>query len=325
MIDRRLTLAVMVALILLAAPIGAGAQQAGRVPRVGVVATAPSVYWEAFEQALSELGYVQNRNIVLEYRFSQGRLERFPDLVSDVVGRRVDVLVAVSEPAARAAKQATTTIPIVMGVADDPVESGLVASFARPDGNITGTTLFQPELVGKRLQLLKEIVPRLSHVAVLGHATEPMVARAFKEAEKSAAALQLTVHSYKVGEPTELEGAFAEIARARPGGLLVLQNALTFQNRVKIAELAAQSRVPAVYGVKDAVVSGGLISYGPDFRWAYVRHAAYVDKILKGAKPADLPVERVATFELVINVKTAKALGLTFPQSILLRTDQIIE
>ena len=303
----------------------AEAQQTGRLPRIGILATTPSAYSQVFRQALGERGWVENRTVELDFRYTEGKPERFPEAAAALVEHRVDVLVAVSEPAVLAAKRATTTIPIVMAVGDDPVEGGLVPNLTRPGSNLTGFSTFQPDLVGKRLQLLKELVPTLSRVAVLGHATDPMVGRAFNEAEKASASSRFTVRAYKAAEPTELEGVFMKIASDRPQGLLVLHNFWMFRNREKVTELTARSGLPALYGLRDYVLAGGLISYAPDYREGFVRIAAYVDKILKGAKPGDLPIERATKFDLVINLKTAKTLGLTIPPSLLLRADQVIE
>ena len=318
-------LLVAVAMALLGDVRTASAQRAGRVPRIGSVGTAPSIYTDVFTRALSDLGYVENRTVEFDRRYTGGKPERFPELVAALVDRKVDVLVATSEPAARAARTATATIPIVMVVADDPVESGLVPSLNRPGGNMTGFSSFQPDLVGKRLQLLKELVPGASRVAVLGHAGDPAVSRGFKEAETVAAAMKLTVHAYRVSTPGEIDAAFADLVAARPHGLIVLQNFWMYPHRGKVVELAARAGVPAVYGHSDYVVAGGLVSYSPDSHEPFERAAAYVDKILKGAKPGDLPIERSSKFALAINVKTATALGLTVPPSVLLRADQIVQ
>ena len=324
MIHARLSFVLAISCAALLRLEAAEAQQAGRFPRIGILATTPSAYSQVLKQALGERGWVENRTVDLDFRYTEGKPERFPQAAAALVERRVDVLVAVSEPAVRAAKQATTTIPIVMVVGDDPVEAGLVPSLTRPGSNLTGFSTFQPDLIGKRLQLLKELVPTLSHVAVLGHATDPMVDRAFNEAEKASATLRLTVRAYKAAEPTELESVFTKIVSDRPQGLLVLQNFWMFRNREKVVELTTRSGLPALYGLRDYVLAGGLMSYAPDYREGFVRVAAYVDKILKGAKPGDLPIERTTKFELVVNGKTARAIGLTLPQSILSRADEIM-
>jgi putative ABC transport system substrate-binding protein len=309
---------------MLAAPLGAESEGA-QLPRIGILATTPSVYSQVLRQALSERGWVENRTVEIDSRYTEGKSERFPEAAAALVERRVDVMVAVSEPAVRAAKQATTTIPIVMLVGDDPVEAGLVPSLTRPGANVTGFSVFQPDLVGKRLQLLKEAVPALSRVAVLGHANDPMVVRSVNEGEKASAALRLTVRTYKVADPTELEGAFLRITSDQPQGLLVLQNFWMFRIRGKVVELAARSGLPALYGLRDYVLAGGLMSYAPDYREQFVRAAELIDKILRGARPGDLPIQRSTMFELVINLRTAKALGLTIPPSLLGRADQVIE
>jgi putative tryptophan/tyrosine transport system substrate-binding protein len=299
----------------LAAPVVADAQPAARLPRVGFIGTMPSAYSEAVKQGLSELGYVENKTVELDFRYSGGKAERFPEIAAALVTRGVDVLIASSEPATRAAMQATTTIPIVMLVADDPVTAGLVPSLTRPGGNMTGISTFIPDLVGKRLQLLQELVPRASRVAVLGHGADPAVGRAFLEAERAGAVLRLAVEAYKVREPTDLEPALAAITKSRPDGLLVLQNFWMFPHRAKVAEFAARSGLPAVYGLKDYVTAGGLIAYAPDFIETYGRAGHIAGKILKGAKPGDLPIERSTKFEMTVNLKTAKGLGLAIPQA----------
>jgi putative ABC transport system substrate-binding protein len=298
---------------------------AARTPKVGCLGTIPTPLTDLFVRRMGELGWAKDRNVVLQYRYSHGKLERFPELAAELVAQKVDVLYAVSEPAVRAAMRATTTIPIVMVIADDPVGAGLVQSLARPGGNVTGFAAFQPDLVGKRLELLKELVPRLTRVAVLGNPADPPVARALKGAQAIAASRQLTIQAFRVTEAADLEGTFAEIARARPDGLLVLQNATTFMNRHKIVELAAQYRLPAIYGERAFVMAGGLISYSTSFDEAIVSAAEYVDRILRGAKPADLPIRQASRFELLVNLKPAKALGLTIPPSLLQRADEIVQ
>ena len=320
----RRTLVVTVLLALLASLLGVDAH-AARTPKVGCLGTIPSPLSELFVRRMSELGWAKDRNVVLEYRYSHGKLERFPELAAELVAQKVDVLYAVSEPAVRAAMRATSTIPIVMVIADDPVGAGLVQSLARPGGNVTGFAAFQPDLVGKRLELLKELVPRLARVAVLGNPADPAVARALKGAEAIAASRQLTIQAFRVSEAADLDGTFAEIGRARPDGLLVLQNATTFMNRHKIVELAAQYRLPAIYGERAFVMAGGLISYSTSFDEAIVSAAEYVDRILRGAKPADLPIRQASKFELLVNLKPAKPLGLTIPPSLLQRADEIVQ
>ena len=309
----------------LAGPVVANAQPAARLPRVGLIGTVPSAYTEAVKQGLSEQGYIENKTVELDFRYSGGKGELFPEIAAALVKRGVDVLIASSEPATRAALQATTTIPIVMLVADDPVGAGLVPSLTRPGGNMTGVSTFIPDLVGKRLQLLQELVPKASRVAVLGHGADSAVGRAFLEAERAGAVLRLAVAAYKVLEPTDLESAFAAIAKSRPDGLLVLQNFWMFPHRAKVAEFAARSGLPAVYGLKDYVTAGGLIAYAPDFLETYGRAGSIAGKILKGARPGDIPIERSTKFEMALNLKTAKALGLAIPQAVLLRADHVVE
>jgi putative ABC transport system substrate-binding protein len=320
----RRTLLVAVVLAPLMSLLGVEAQ-AARTPKVGCLGTAPSPLTELFIRKMGELGWVRDRNVVLEYRYSHGQLERFPELARELVAQKVDVLYAVSEPAVRAAVRATTTIPVVMVVADDPVGAGLVPSLARPGGNVTGFAAFQPDLVGKRLELLRELVPRLSRVAVLGNPADPAVARAMKAAEAVAASRQLTIQTFSVSQAADLDGIFAEIGRTRPDGLLVLQNATTFINRHKIVELAARYRLPAIYGERAFVAAGGLISYSTSFDEAIVSAAEYVDRILRGARPADLPIRQASRFELLVNLNPAKPLGLTVPPSLLQRADEIVQ
>jgi len=322
-VDRRtLMLAVVPALL---APLLGVEAHAARTPKVGCLGTTPSPLTEVFVRKMGELGWVRDRNVVLEYRYSHGKLERFPELARELVAQKVDVLYAVSEPAVRGAMRATTTIPIVMVIADDPVGAGLVQSLARPGGNMTGFAAFQPDLVGKRLELLRELVPRLSRVAVLGNPADPAVARAMKGAEAVAASRQLTIQTFRFSQPADLDGTFADIARSRPDGLVVLQNATTFINRHRIVELAARYRLPAIYGERAFVAAGGLISYSTSFDEAIVSAAEYVDRILRGARPADLPIRQASKFELVVNLKPAKPLGVTIPPSLLQRADEIVE
>ncbi|MBI2554481.1 MAG: ABC transporter substrate-binding protein [Candidatus Rokubacteria bacterium] len=324
---RTLGLIVTLALGILAAPLAARAQQAGRVPRIGFLTTGASpVPWEAFRQGLRDLGYVEGQNIVIERRSAAGKVERLPDLAVDLVGLKVDVIVAPDPPAAGAAKNATKTIPVVVRTSDDPVAMGLVASLARPGGNITGLTSLWGELSGKRLELLKEVVPRISRVAVLWNPAHPGAILALRETEVAARSLGLQLQSLEVRGPNpDFEGAFGAAARERAGALITLRNPLIVRHRTRIVNLAAKSRLPAMYDEREFVEAGGLTSYGANLSDLNRRAAVYVDKILKGAKPADLPVEQPTKFELVINRKTAKALGLTIPQSILIRADEVIQ
>jgi ABC-type uncharacterized transport system substrate-binding protein len=314
---------------LLAVPLAAEAREPGKVARIGMLSQGSPTFSpqlrEAFRQQLRELGYVEGQNIVIEYRWAEGRAERLPDLAAELVSLNVDVIVAGGTPAPLAAKHATRTIPIVMTAAGDPVGSGLVASLARPGGNVTGLSARSPELGGKRLQLLKEVVPGLSRVAVLWNAANPYAALVVRETETAARTLGLQVQSLEVRGPDDFENALPGAIRGRAGALIVVEDPLTFLYLKRIAEFAAQNRLPATYGYREFAEAGGLMTVGPNLADLYRRAAIYVDKILKGAKPADLPVEQATKFELVINLKTAKALGLTIPPSLLQRADQVIE
>ena len=309
-----------------AAPIAASAQQAGRVPRVGFLSpgTAVSAPTEAFRQGLRELGYVEGQNLTVEYRWGDGDAARLPALAAELVRLRVDVLVTTSNPAILAATQATRSIPIVFTASSDPVATGLVASLAHPGGNVTGLSLVTPELSGKRLQLLREALPQLTRVALLWDAGHVGMADRVRETETAARQLGVTLRVEWVQDPAGLDRAFAALAQARPDAFLTTVEPFTVRHRQRIVEFAAQHRLPAMYEEREFVDAGGLMAYGPSLAANYRRAATYVDKLLKGAKPADLPVEQPTKFELVLNLKTAKALGLTIPQSILLRADEVI-
>ncbi len=283
---------------------------------------------EAFRQGLRERGYVEGQNIVIEYRSADGKIERFARLATELVRLKVDLIVAGNTPMARAAQQATTTIPIVAGAMGDPVGDGLVASLSRPGGNITGLTFLGPELVPKRLGLLKEAIPRISRVAALWHpgafgerTTQDML----KETDAAARSLGVHLQLVEVRGPNELDRAFSTMTKERGEALMMFPSTMLFNERRRIVDLAAKSRLPAMYPARQFVELGGLISYGASLTDLTRRAAIYVDKILKGAKPADLPVEQPSKFELVINLKTAKALGLTIPPSLLGRADEVIQ
>ena len=314
---------------MLAAPPAAAAQPPAKVPRIGILlpstSAATSHLVEAFRQGLRELGYVEGENIAIEYRWAEGKWERLPDMAAELVRLKVRVIVVAATPAVQAAQQATRTIPIVMAVVVDPMATGFVASLARPGGNITGLSLMAPELVGKGLELLKEVVPKLTRVAVLWNSGNPGSAPQLREAEVAARALRVRLQPLDVRGPNDLDRAFAAMTGEQAGTLIVVAESMFFTYRTRVAELAAKSRLPAVYGLREHVEAGGLMSYSANAADMYRRSAGYVDKILKGAKPADLPVEQPTRFELVINMKTAKALGLTFPPSILVRADQVIQ
>jgi len=322
---------VALALALLAAPLAIEAQPAAKVFRIGLLGpfqpTDPRVsrLWEALFQGLRELGYVEGKNIVIEGRFSEGKHERLPALAAELVRLKVDVIVTGSSPAPEAAKQATSTIPIVFGIHSDPVGSGLVASLARPGGNVTGLSMLSRDLVGKHLQLLKEAVPRISRVAVLSNPSNPSLALSVTEAEAAARSLKVRLQMVEARAPGDLAGAFSAMTKERAGGLLVLGDPMLFGQRTRIAELAATHRLPMITAVREFAEAGGLMTYGANLRESFRRAATYVDKILKGAKPADLPVEQPTKFEFVINLKTARALGLTIPEAVLLRADEVLQ
>ena len=280
---------------------------------------------EAFRQQLHELGYVEGQNIVIEYRFAEWRAERLADFAAELVRLKVDVIVSGGTPGPLAAKRATSTIPIVMAAAGDPVGTGLVANLGRPEGNITGLSNLSEELTGKRLQLVKEVVPGISRVAVLWNAGNPISMIVFKHTEAAARTLGMQVHSVEVRGPDDFQQALAAMVTARAGALFVVDDPLVFRQRLLIADFAVRNRLPASAFYKEFVEAGGLMSLGPNLAHQYRRAAIFVDKILKGAKPADLPVEQPTKFELVINLKTARAIGLTIPSALLLRADQVIE
>jgi putative ABC transport system substrate-binding protein len=280
---------------------------------------------DAFVGGLRDLGYVEGRNIVIEYRWSEGRDERFPELAADLIRLKVAVIVTAGVPAVRAAKTATDTIPIVMAFVGDPVGIGLVASLARPGANVTGLSLLDPDLDGKRIELLKEAVPGLTRLAILWSANDPGMTLAFSRVEIAAQTLGLTLQNLAVREPGEFAGAFQAASTGRAEGLIVTAQPFMVRHRAQILDLAARQRLPAMYTLGSFVDAGGLMAYGPTLPDLYRRAATYVHKILRGDKPADLPVEQPTKFELVINMRTAKALGLTIPQSILLRADRVIE
>ena len=316
-------------LALLLAPLASDAQQTGTVYRIGFLGNSTAAL-EAnlvgpFREGLRDLGYDEGRNVLIEYRWAEGKYERFPALIAELIALKVDVIVTAGTPATLAVKKATTSVPLVMVAVGDPVGTGIVASLNRPGGNITGLTSISPELEGKRLELLREVVPKLSRVAVLWNPVSPFQVVAEKEVRAAAQVLRMNVLSLGVRTPEELKDALAAIARERPGALLVLADRLFLHNRARIMEFAAQNRLPGVHAYRELVEAGGLMSYGPSYAGMHRRAATYVDKILKGASPADLPVERPATFELVVNLKAAKALGLTMPQSVLLRATEVIQ
>ena len=328
MIRRALKLLALV-LVIVGTPPGAEAQRPDKVPRIGYLvvsplADPPSAERAAFLEGLREHGYVAGRNIVIEYRSAAWNRELLPDLAAELVGLKVDVIVAVPG-AVEAARDATKTIPIVVPSLIDAVEEGLVASLARPGGNLTGPGSSTGALTGKRLGLLKEMIPRLSRVAVLWTPTSQGGLRQWQETQSAARRLRVTLQSLEVRDPADVPKAFAAITQKRPDALLTFVSALTTAYRPIIVEFATKQRLPTMFALKADVEAGGLISYAPSLTDTFRRAAWYVDKILKGAKPGDLPIEEPTRFELVINLRTAKALGLTIPQTLLLQADQVIE
>jgi len=309
----------------------ADAQQAKKVPRIGYVSGAgspsdPGPYVEALRQGLRDLGHVDGKNIIIEYRGAEGQEDRYPRLMSELVELKVDVLVVPTLPAILAARQATKTIPIVMVTNTEPVAAGIVDSLARPGGNITGLSTLAQDLSGKRLELLTEVVPRISRVAVLRHPDSQNAGITFKEYEAAARALRLQLQSVAVrGQHPDLEEAFRAAVKGRNDAIITITQSNLFLQQKRIAELAITNRLPSMYHGSTWVESGGLMSYSTDDLAIYRRAASYVDKILKGTKPADLPVEQPTKFEFVINLKTAKALNLTIPQSVLYRADKVIK
>jgi len=306
----------------------ATAQQPAKIPRIGWLSgtslSANPAWREAFRQGLRELGYVEGKNIVIEWRFAEGKRDRYPALTAELVRLKVDVIVTGGSGPTRAAKEATATIPIVMAQDPDPVGNGFVASLARPGGNITGLSNFGPELSGKRLELLKEVVPRLTRVAVFGTSTFLGNAQILRETELAAGALRVQLQYLDVLDPKDIETAFRAASKGRAEAVLVLAGPVFLSQRTQLANLAVKSRLPAIYYATEFVEDGGLMTYGANRSDLYRRAATYVDKILKGAKPADLPVEQPTKFELVINLKAAKQIGLTIPPNVLARADKVI-
>ena len=322
---RPVTLAVIFVLGLLAGPLPTVAQQKGKVPRIGYLAPRSAVPKE-FKQGLRELGYIEGKNIIFEPRFAEGKFDRFPRFAAELVRLKVDVIVTWSSPAARAAKKATTTIPIVMLARGDPVRRGLVASLARPGGNVTGmTSSTGSPLFAKHLELLKEVVPNLSLVGALWDSRRRNFPRPQKRVEHEAGLLGLKIQSLEVRGPDDLESAFQVATKAGAQGLITFRHAPILRGRKRIVALAIKSRLPAIYGDKIFVKAGGLMSYGPDQADLYRRQATYVDKILKGADPATLPVEQPKKFDLIINLKSAKRIGLTIPPEVLYRATKVIK
>ena len=322
-------LVVSVAVCIVSAPPALRAQQPGKVPRVGILwAYSPAVVstlGDAFRQGLRGLGYVEGQNIVLEERWADGHFDRLPSLAAELSRLNLDVIVTASTPAVQAAQQATKAIPIVMTLVSDPVEDGVVTSLARPGGNVTGLSLMHPELSAKRVALLKEVIPRLSRVAVLWSPSTASYRTVLGETQTAARALGLQMQAVEVRSPTDLNKAFSAVTRERAGAVVVLPDPMFRDQQRQILDLAAKSRLPAIYWSRDLVEAGGLMAYGANFPDVLRLAARFVAKILKGAKPGDLPIEQPVQLELVINMKTANSLKLTIPRSILARADSVIE
>ena len=326
MTDRRQLLVVLAGV--LTAPFGARAQQRS-VYRIGFLGNSTAAL-EAnlvgpFREGLRDLGYVEGGNIVIEYRWAEGKYERFPELIAELVALNVEIIVTAGTPAALAVKRAMVRIPLVMAAVGDPVGAGLVESLARPGGNFTGLTAIAPDLEGKRLELLREIVPKVSRVSFLLNPENALTVASEKQARAAAKVLRVDVQFVEVREDSHFDQAFDKIAKERPDAFIVLADRVFLHNRARIVDFAARNRVPAVYPYRELVQAGGLMSFGPNYADMHRRAATYVDKILKGAKPGNLPVEQPTKFELIINLKPAKALGLTIPQSLVLRADEVIQ
>jgi len=314
--------------VLLVSPLVAEAQPAGKVPRVGFLlglSPGPSREVDAFQRGLRELGYVEGQNIAIDYRYARGQVERLPGLAAELVRLNPDVIVTPYTPPTLAAKRATSRIPIVFAVVADAVGAGLITTLGRPGGNITGLTSTSAELGGKRLELLKQVISKVARVAVLYNPADQSNVLILKQLQESAPNLGLTLQPLAIREPRDFEGAFSAMTRGHTHAMFGAPGVLTFEHKEVLVGLAAKRRLPAMWGHRQFVDAGGLMSYAVDFYDQIRQTAAYVDKILKGAKPADLPVEQPTKFELVINLKTAKALGLTIPPSLLARADQVIE
>jgi putative ABC transport system substrate-binding protein len=309
--------------------LAARAQQPGKLPHIGILWPNPLAasghFLAAFRQGLSDLGYIEGHNMTIDFRSAEGMAERLPGLAAELVHLPVDVILTATSPTIRAAQHATRTIPIVMGNSQDPVSEGFVASLARPGGNITGLTLFSPDLASKRLQLLKEVVPGLNRVAMLWNADDPALGLSFRETMDAAQTLRLEVRSVAVRDLTDLDSAFETMKGERGTAVIVLEDVLTFRYRTEIAKRANSSKLPAMYGLREYAEAGGLIAYGPNLSQMYRQAATYVDKILKGANPADLPVEQPTKFELIFNRKTASLIDLKLPTSIAVIADEVIE
>lgn len=319
---------IIAALATLAAPLVAAGQPATPIHRIGFIGNSTPALESnlvgPFREGLRERGYDEGRNLAIEYRWAQGDYARLPALVAELIAAKVEVLVAAGTPAALAVKRATTTVPMVMVAVGDPVGTGLVASLARPGGNLTGLVSIAPDLEGKRLELLQEVAPKLSLVSVLINPANPFTVSSAEQIRAAAQVLQLKVHFANVRVEGDLDQAFEAIARERPEGLIMVADRVFLHNRARIAAFATRHRIPGVYAYSELVEAGGLMSFGPSYPGMHRRAAYYVDRILRGANPADLPMEQPEKFELIVNLKTARAFGLAVPQSLLLRADRLI-
>ena len=329
MMSKALTLVATFTLSVLLTPLATEAQQSGRLPRVGYLGTSsaslePELV-KAFREGLRERGYVEGKDILIEYRWAEGNYQRFPDLVADLVKLKVDLILTAGTPGALAAKRATQTIPIVMAVTGDAVATGLVSSLARPGGNLTGLTTMVPDLEGKRLEILREVLPKLVAVVVLLNTSNPLTAIQWEQTKTSAKALGIQLQPIELQRPEDFKDAFARVARQRPDAITMVADRFQLAHRMQIVDFVAKTRLPAMYPYREFVAAGGLMSYGPSYADLFRRSATYVDKILRGAKPRDLPIEQPTKFEFLVNLKTAKILGVPIPPSLLLRADHVFE
>ena len=321
---------VLFAVAVLAGPLDGEAQQATNLPLIGFLLPGPSSdpgvprVLQAFRQGLREQGYVEGQNMAIEFRWAEGQLDRLPALAAELVRLKVSVIVTGSPQAIQAAKQATETIPIVMGAASDPVAAGFIASLARPGGNVTGVSLMTADLVGKQLELLKELLPKISRVALLGNPANSNYAQGLRQAQDAARAFGVRLQPREARDLSDIDGAFAAITTQGSGAVIVLVDTVLLRYRTRIADHAIRRRLPTAFGYREFAEAGGLLAYGPSLSDGYRQAATYAGKILRGAKAADLPVEQPTKFELAINLKTAKVLGLTIPQSLLVRADEVI-
>ena len=329
MIAKAFIIVVAFTISVLITPSASQAQHRGHVPRVGYLGTSsaslePELV-KAFREGLRDHGYVEGQNIVIEYRWAEGNYQRFPALVADLLKLKVDLILTAGTPGALAAKRATQTIPIVMAVTGDAVATGLVSSLARPGGNLTGLTTMVPDLEGKRLEILREVLPKLVTVVVLLNTSNPLTAIQWEQTKTSAKTLGIQLQPIELQRPEDFKDAFARIARQPPDAITMVADRFQLAHRMQILDFVAKTRLPAMYPYRDFVVAGGLMSYGPSYEDLFRRSATYVDKILRGAKPSDLPIEQPTKFEFLVNLKTAKILGVPIPPSLLLRADHVFE